>query len=96
MPRGAKPGERRGGRAKGVPNKNTASLKALALPYCPEAIELYVAYLRDESLPPMIRMAAADRLLDRGAGKPPQALTGADDQPLIPPKTVYELHLPGS
>ena len=31
MPRGSKPGERRGGRAKGTPNKFNADLKAMIL-----------------------------------------------------------------
>jgi hypothetical protein len=30
MPRGSKPGERRGGRQKGTPNRVTAEVKALA------------------------------------------------------------------
>ena len=35
---GAKPGERRGGRQKGTPNKATADIKALAQKYTPEAL----------------------------------------------------------
>lgn len=31
MPRGAKPGERRGGRQKGTPNKHTAAVKDMVL-----------------------------------------------------------------
>jgi hypothetical protein len=39
MPRGSKPGERRGGRQKGTPNKATAEVKLLAQKYAPAAIE---------------------------------------------------------
>jgi hypothetical protein len=37
MPRGSKPGERRGGRQKGTPNKATAEVKVLAQKYAPVA-----------------------------------------------------------
>jgi hypothetical protein len=35
MPRGSKPGERRGARQKGTPNKATAEVKVLAQKYVP-------------------------------------------------------------
>jgi hypothetical protein len=39
MPRGSAPGERRGGRAKGTPNKVTLEVKALASQHGPQAIQ---------------------------------------------------------
>ena len=95
MPRGAKPGERRGGRKKGTPNKATAGLKELAQQYTADALRVLSEIMLNVESPPAARVAASNSLLDRGYGRPPQALTGADDKPLIPPKTVYELHLPG-
>lgn len=69
MPRGSKPGERRGGRQKGTPNKVNAELKALAAAYTKEALETIVIAMR--SAPePMQRAAAAEKILDRGHGKP--------------------------
>lgn len=97
----AQPGRKKGtpktgGRKKGTPNKATASLKDLARLYTDDALATLAFIMRDATAPPAARVAASNSLLDRGYGKPPQALTGADDTPLIPPKTVYELHLPGS
>ena len=37
--RGSRPGERRGGRQTGTPNKATADVKALAQSYAPEAVK---------------------------------------------------------
>ena len=39
MPRGAKPGERRGGRRRGTPNKATAEIKALASEHVPAIVK---------------------------------------------------------
>jgi hypothetical protein len=70
---GSKPGERRGGRQKGVPNKATADIKALAQQYAPEAVaELARLALNAESEP--ARVAAIKELLDRGFGKATQAV----------------------
>ncbi len=43
---GSKPGERRGGRKKGVPNKATRDIKALAQKHGPEAIGKLVKLMR--------------------------------------------------
>lgn len=87
-------GKKTGGRKAGTPNKATAGLKGQAQEYTAEALRTLAGIMRDKDAPPAARVSAANSLLDRGYGKPPQALTGADDAPLIPPKTVYELHLP--
>lgn len=73
--RGAKPGERRGGRAKGVPNKATRDIKALAAPYAPEALETLAKIMRTGESE-QARVAASRELLDRGFGKAAQAVTG--------------------
>lgn len=84
MPRGgAKPGERRGGRKAGVPNKATASLKALALPYTSEALQVLAAIMRSPEMPPPARVAACRELLDRGHGKAAQPVS-LDGVPTVP------------
>src|SRR5262245_46204770 len=71
MPRGSKPGERRGGRQKGTPNKATAEVKVLAQKYAPAAIE-ELGRLSTEAESESARVAAANSLLDRAYGKPVQ------------------------
>lgn len=75
--RGSKPGERRGGRVKGTPNKATATLKDIAREYTQEAVEALVAVLRDET--GAAKVSAAKELLDRGYGKASTVLTGDED-----------------
>lgn len=75
--RGSKPGERRGGRAKGTPNKATASIKELAREYTEEALEALVAVLRTET--GAAKVSAAKEILDRGYGKASTVLTGDED-----------------
>ena len=87
-------GKKTGGRKKGTPNKATMGVKAMAQVYTDDALATLAAIMRDKEAPPAARVAASNSLLDRGYGKPAQALTGDDGAPLIPPATVYELHLP--
>src|SRR5262245_35185814 len=71
MPRGSKPGERRGGRQKGTPNKATAEVKVLAQKYAPAAIE-ELARLSTGAESEAARVAAGKEILDRAYGKPMQ------------------------
>src|SRR5262245_22406447 len=71
MPRGSKPGERRGGRQKGTPNKATAEVKVLAQKYAPAAID-ELGRLSTEAKSETARVAAANSLLDRAYGRPMQ------------------------
>lgn len=90
--RGSKPGERRGGRQKGVPNKATASLKDLARKYTDQALEtLAEIMLSGES--DAARVAASNSILDRGYGKPSQVLAG--DEEGGPMKLVTKIELVG-
>lgn len=78
MPRGSKPGERRGGRKPGSPNKANAGIKLLARSFAPAAVkELARLAVKAESEP--ARVSAIKELLDRGYGKATQAIehTGA-------------------
>ena len=63
------------GRPKGSRNKTTEQLRAAAQKYTDDALKvLHQIAMRGES--DSARVAAASALLDRGWGKPPQALTG--------------------
>ena len=64
-----------GGRQPGVLNKATADLKAIASDYGQEAIDKLVALMRT-SENEQVQKSAADSLLDRGYGKPTQAVEG--------------------
>lgn len=78
----ARGGKRSGaGRPKGAPNKNPPEVKLLAREYTEKAIEtLANIMLTGES--ETARNQAANSLLDRGWGKPAQALTGEDGKAL--------------
>ena len=77
MARGSQPGERRGGRRKGTPNKVTRDIRALAVGYGPDCIAALVEIGLDEkrrSANEATRIAAIKELLDRAYGKPGQAV----------------------
>ena len=82
MPRSRTSGQ---GRPKGVPNKATADIKALAQPYGPAAIALLAEMAGlvpgTPAEPDAVRVAAIRELLDRGFGKSTQLLAGDADGP---------------
>jgi hypothetical protein len=82
--RGAKPGERRGGRARGTPNKATADIKALAAVHAPAAMK-ELARLAVQAQSEAARVAAIKELLDRGYGKARQPVDhgGADGGAIV-------------
>lgn len=83
MAGGSKPGERRGGRQKGVPNKATAEIKALAQVHGPDAIATLVKIMQGAKQPSASRVAAAKELLDRAYGKSAQPIEGGyPDKPI--------------
>lgn len=71
-------GRKTGGRVKGVPNKATAQLKALAQRHTSEALKTLAKIMKGGDSD-SARVSAAKELLDRGYGKPAQALVGGDD-----------------
>lgn len=87
--RGSKPGERRGGRQAGTPNKVTATLKEYAAPYTTEAIDGLVKLARNEKTPAAARVAAWREVLDRGVGKPHQGLTIDGEAPQAPAAVTF-------
>lgn len=64
-----------GGRKKGTRNKRTVDLMAVAQAYTNEAVKVFAEIMRT-SESDAARVAAADKLLDRGHGKAPQPQTG--------------------
>lgn len=91
--RGSKPGERRGGRKPGTPNKATASIRDIAREYTGEAVKALVDVLRDEQQPASARVSAASAILDRGFGKPTTVLAGDEDGGAI--QAVHKIILEG-
>ena len=69
---GSSPGERRGGRQRGSPNKGTAEVRSLALDHGPAAVA-ELARLSVEAKNEAARISACNAILDRAYGK---ALTG--------------------
>ena len=67
---GAKPGERRGGRKKGTPNKWTGSLRGFFAGHCQAASQFIVDTMNNEDEPTELRLRAALTIMDRGDGKP--------------------------
>jgi hypothetical protein len=70
-----KPGKRGGrrpgsGRKAGTLNKATRELKELASEYTERAVKTLVEVMEDPDAPPAARVAAADKILDRGHGRP--------------------------
>ena len=80
--RGSRPGERRGGRRAGTPNKATAEIKALAQKHAPAAMK-ELARLATKAESEAARVAAIKELFDRGYGKATQRIAGDDDEPPI-------------
>ena len=70
------------GRPKGVPNKANADIKAAAAIHGPAALQVLLDIAQDEEKPPAARVAAAQAVLDRGYGKPTQAIGGPDGGPI--------------
>jgi hypothetical protein len=84
---GSKPGERRGGRQKGTPNKATRDVKALAQKHGPDCIK-GLAKLAVKAESEQARIAAMKELLDRAYGRPAQAITDADGGNLNIPAAI--------
>lgn len=72
-----------GGRKPGTPNKVTPDVRLAAREYTIPAIER-LAKIMAKADSDAAAVSACRELLDRGWGRPTQALTGADDKPLFP------------
>lgn len=90
--RGSKPGERRGGRTKGVPNKATASIREIAREYTATAINTLVSVMSGgEGIPAAAQVAAAKEILDRAYGKPATIVQGDEEGGAVQVVTRIEL-----
>ncbi len=79
---GSKPGERRGGRQKGTPNRVTAELK---LAFQKHGDELVKALLKlAKSTDEKVQLGAIKECLDRGWGRPAQAVQVGADPDSVP------------
>ena len=79
MPRGSKPGERRGGRQRGTPNKSTALKKAAFTAAVTDAnlmpLDFFLTLMRQADLPLEFRVAAAQQAMPLAHRKPKPVLT---------------------
>jgi hypothetical protein len=80
-------GRKTGGRVAGVPNKVTADVRAYAGKYTREAIRglLKLAKTAESE---QARVASWREILDRGCGRPAQAVTGPDGEALQVPASI--------
>ena len=72
-------GGKRGGAGR-KPGKVSAAKRALmemAKDHAEEALNVLAGIMHDVAAPSAARVSAANAILDRGYGKPPQAITGA-------------------
>ncbi len=79
---GSKPGERRGGRQKGTPNRATAELKLAFQKHGDELVEALLALTRSDD--EHVRLKALQVCLDRGYGRPAQAVQVGADPDSVP------------
>lgn len=76
-------GRKTGGRQKGSFNKDVTSVRHLAQPYGPEAIQVLVDAMRNTEKPEL-SVNAAQQLLDRAYGRPTNSteISGKDGAPV--------------
>jgi hypothetical protein len=79
---GIRPGSGRpkGGGTRHSPREERNDIRAYARKYGPEAIDFLVKTMRAEKVSHSARVVTADRLLDRGYGRPHQATEEPDPQ----------------
>jgi hypothetical protein len=86
MPRGSKPGERRGGRQQGTPNKETALVNAAfaAATSNPDLspLDFLLGVMRDPSLLPDLRMKAAQAAAPYVHAKPERSQAAENAKPV--------------
>ena len=70
-----------GGRKKGSLNKATAEVKKAAQEHTEAALKVLVE-VAENGESEAARVSAANAILDRGHGRPAQAITGGDDGPV--------------
>lgn len=71
--------------------KDSIGLRLLVRTHTEAAIKTLVEVMRSKESPESARVSAATALLDRGYGKPSQAITGGDGGPVQFEKIVREI-----
>jgi hypothetical protein len=74
--------------------KDLFGIRDLARSFSPDAIKTLVAIMKDKGAPEAARVSAATAILDRGYGKPVQAISNPDGGPLAFEKIVVEVVTP--
>ena len=64
----------------GGPPKELAEVQAIARQHSPAAISTLAQIMEDKKAPPAARIAAAQAILDRSYGRPPQAVKLSGDE----------------
>lgn len=70
--------------------KTPTEIKSLARAHTETALNILVGIVRQETAPAAARVTAAQALLDRGWGKPAQAIVGGDDDD-SPLKLIHKI-----
>jgi hypothetical protein len=83
-------GRKTGGRHRGTPNKRTVDLQALTRPYAGKVVAMLLAIVDSDSAPLAVKVVAGKELLDRGYGKPAQAVTGPEGGPLVMKQVIHQ------
>jgi len=65
-----------------MPAKTITEIRSIARSYTRTAIKTLVGVMRSENATHAARVSAANAILDRGWGKPPQSLQNGEDGPL--------------
>jgi hypothetical protein len=65
-----------------MPAKTITEIRSIARSYTRTAIKTLVGIMRSENATHAARVSAANAILDRGWGKPPQSLQNGEDGPL--------------
>jgi hypothetical protein len=70
--------------------KTPTEIKSLARSHSDTAVRVLAGIMNDSSAPHAARVTAANSIIDRGWGKPPQAIIGGDeDDPAL--KIIHEI-----
>ena len=73
-------GRKTGGRQRGTPNRATGAIKAAFQLHGDELVDALLALTKDKD--PRVRLGAINACLDRGWGRPAQAITGDTGGPV--------------
>ena len=79
------------GRKAGLPNSSTLEFRNYVRQYTKEAVDMFVAAMRDEKMDMRFRLEAANWLVERGYGKPAAAQSENDGSEQKEFRTLEEI-----